>query len=302
MNYLLALLLLISSAQARNVATGPFAMFVDNSGNDANDGLTFATAKQHYCIALRAIYYDWDFRGNQPHMFVTSGQQFNEMCGSGGTLVGANEVIIAPYDPANPSAPDHIVASPNFLRTCSPTSSVGPCGSTTLPHAAQWCDAFGDLAIQIYYNATWADCNHWNMEGGAAIVMHNPSVGDWFGPGTIFSGSGDNDSAILCDGPCVFTVGGGAEFNGQFRYSFQCNRSCNATVSGPIKLNFTNIEGIYGMYSGSHLNLGASYPTPVSSIIGPSLSSGFSNIIDHGTVIPGGTSMQKGGQFCDVMC
>lgn len=301
MKYLLSLLLLWANpALARNVATGPFAMFVDNSGNDANDGLTFVTAKQHYCVALRSIYYDWDFRGNQPYLFATSGQQFNEMCGSGGTLVGANEVIIAPYNPANPSSPGNIIPSPNFLRSCSPTSSVGPCGSTA--PATQWCDAFGDFAIQIYYNITWADCNHWNMIGGAAIVLHNPSVGDWFGLGTIFSGAGNNDTAILCDGPCVFTVGGGAEFNGQFRFTFQCNRGCNATVSGPIKLNFTNVSGIYGMYSGSHMNLGASYPTPTSSIFGPSLSSGFSNIITNGTAIPGGTAVSTGGQFCTTMC
>lgn len=300
MKYLiLAIFLVASPACARNIATGPFAMYVDNSGNDANDGLTFATAKQHYCVALNEIYYKWDFAGNQPYLFATSGQQFNEMCGNGGALVGANEVLIAPYDPAHPSSPGNIVPSANFIRTCSPTSPVGPCGSSV--HAAQWCDAFGDLAIQIYYNATWADCNHWNMPGGAAIVLHNVAIGDWFGAGTIFSGSGANDTAILCDGPCVFTVADGAKFEGQYGYGIQCNRGCNGTVSGLIALVSSNLGGIYGMYSGSHLNLGASYSI-TSSLVGPSISSGFSNIILNGTTIPGGTTTTAGGQFCSSMC
>lgn len=289
MKYLVILFLVVSfPASARNIATGAFNMYVDNAGNDANDGLTTATAKQHICAALNDVNYKWDFVGNQPHIKVTSGQQFNEMCSIGGALVGANEIFIEP------------TGAGNFVWTCSPTSPIGPCGSTT--PQAQWCMAFGDLAIVIFANITFADCNHYNMVGGASVVMHNVAAGDWFGTGTIFSGAGVNDTAILCDGMCSFIVANGALFEGQHRYGIQCNRGCNGTVSGQIgALSASLVGGFYGMYSGSHLNLGATYNV-TSSSVGPSLSSGYSNITTNGITIAGGTATSSGGQFCSSMC
>lgn len=280
----------IFPASARNIATGPFAMYVDNNGNDANSGLTPALPKQHICAALTEMSYNWDFAGNQPFLYATSGQQFNEMCGVGGTLVGANEIQIYPSGVAN------------FVWTCSPTATapLSPCGSPSAPQP-QWCIAFGDLAIVIFGNITFADCNHYNMVGGGAVVMHNLAIGDFFNTGTIFSGSGNKDTAILCDGPCVFTVAAGATFEGQYHYGIQCNRGCNGTVSGLVALLASNLGGIYGMYSGSHLNLAASYSV-TSSSVGPSLSAGFSNIITNGTAIAGSTATANGGQFCGSMC
>lgn len=274
---------------SRNIATAPIGFYVDNGGNDANDGLTPATAKQHYCTMLRSIYKDWDFRWNQPYMFVRSGQTFNEMCGTGGTLVGIDAVIIAPYDPANPSSPGNIVPSADYVRSCSPPG----CGSST--PQAQWCDAFGDLAIQIYYNATWADCNHWNMVGGGSIVLHNVATIDMFGARSTFSGSGVNDTAILADGPAIITVQNAPRLEGQFGYGIQCNRNCLATVSGPFELYFANVLGFYGLYSGSYAELGVPNYIITSSIYGQSLISGDSIINDNGTPIAGGVNFGPGG-------
>jgi len=293
---LLMLSLLISPAIAapRNIATAPIGFYVANAplGNDANDGLTPSTPKEHYCVMLQETYTKWDFQWQQPYMFVRSGQLFNEMCGAGGTFVGADAIIIAPFDPANPSSPGNIVPSPDYVRTCLPPG----CGSAT--PAVQWCDAFGDLAIQIYYNATWSQCNHWNMVGGAAIVVHNVSTVDVFGTQSTFSGTGANDSAILADGPAIITVANGMKINGSFGYPLTCNRDCNATVSGHMDAVGANILGWYALYSGSHLNLGASYSVTSSVVQGPSVASGASVANTHGTSVTNGWTNPSGGIIC----
>jgi hypothetical protein len=302
MKTLLAIVALVWSvtccgAVTRNIATAPMGFYVANAplGNDANDGLTAATPKEHYCVMLQELYKYWDFQWQQPYMFVRSGQLFNEMCSTGGTFVGIDAVIIAPYDPANPSSPGNIVPSPDFVRACLPPG----CGSST--PAVQWCDAFGDLAIQIYYNATWSQCNHWNMEGGAAIVLHNVATVDIFGSQSTFSGTGDKDTAILADGPAIITVANGMKVNGSFGYPLTCNRHCDATISGHMDLVGANIKGWYGMYSGSNLSLGVAtsdYSSTSSVLQGPSIASGSSIINAHGTSVPGGWSQPYGGQVC----
>lgn len=276
----------------RNIATAPIGFYVDNNGNDANDGLSYATAKQHYCVMLKETYTKWDFQWNQPYMFVTSGQLFNEMCGAGGTFVGADAIIIAPYDPAHPSSPGNIVPSPDFIRTCLPPV----CGSTT--PAVQWCDSFGDLAIQIYYNVTWSQCNHWNMVGGAAIVLHNVATTDIFGSRSTFSGVGNNDTAILADGPAIITIANAPLINGTFGYPIQCNRQCNATISGPFEANYANIKGFYFFGAGSNVNLGVSNYPITASIVGPSVVTGFATVDDHGTAIAGGVLTPNNGLVC----
>lgn len=288
--FLLCALLFMAPASAapRNIATAPMGFFVDNTGNDANDGLTFATAKQHYCVMLQELYKHWDFQWNQPYLFVRSGQVFNEMCSTGGTFVGIDAVIIAPYDPANPSSPGHIVPSPDYVRRCTPPG----CGSATA--AVQWCDAFGDLAIQIYYNATYADCNHWNMKGGGAIVTHNVATIDMFGPRSTFSGSGANDSAILADGPTIISIQNAPLIEGQFNYPIRCNRGCLATISGTFELLWANITGFYYFGSGSQANLGIPNYIATSSIYGASNVSGYATVNDHGTAIMGGVTGANG--------
>lgn len=288
---IVAALVVPASAQTgRNIATAPIGFYVDNNGNDANDGLTPATAKQHYCTTLRSIYNDWDFRGYQPFMFVRSGQFFNEMCNTSGALVGVDAIIIAPFDPANLPVPGlAIPTAPDFIRTCSPPG----CGSAT--YARQWCDAFGDLAIQIYYNATWADCNHWNAPGGAAIVVHNVGTLDIFGPRSTFSGRGDQDSAIFFDGTATFTVQNAPLIEGQFAYPITCMRGCIGTISGPFDLYYANVKGYYSLGSGSHLELGVPNYTATSSVYGPSVISGYSTINLNGIPILGGYTNPYGG-------
>lgn len=294
---LLSLLLTPAFGQAapRNIASAPLGFWVDNAGNDANDGLTPATAKQHYCVLLHSLYNEWDFRGFQPYMFVRSGQVFNEMCGAGGTFLGIDAIIIAPYDPATPSSPGNIVPSADYIRTCLPPV----CGSTS--PAVQWCDAFGDLAIQIYYNATWSQCNHWNMVGGGSIILHNVATTDIFGAQSTFSGTGANDTAILADGPGIITLANGMKVTGTFGYPIQCNRHCDATISGHMDLVNANVLGWYAGYSGSNLNIAiplAWYSNTSSVLQGPSIASGNTVVNLHGAGTPGGWSMPFGGQVC----
>lgn len=284
-------------AGPRNIATAPMGFYVANAplGNDANDGLTPTTPKERYCTMLKSLYTDWDFQWNQPYMFVRSGHVFNEMCSTGGTFVGIDAVIIAPYDPATPSSPGNIVPSADYIRTCLPPG----CGSTA--PAVQWCDAFGDHGIQIYYNATWSQCNHWNMVGGAAIVLHNIATTDIFGSQSTFSGTGANDSAILADGPGIITVAAGMKVNGSFGYPVTCNRHCDSTISGHMDLVGANILGWYAFYSDSNANLGVatgSYTNTSSVVQGPSIASGNSVVNLHGTNVPGGWSTPFGGITC----
>jgi hypothetical protein len=299
MRFLLIAFLLIcppAFAAPRNIATAPMAFFVDGTQpNDSGDGLTHATARKSYCGLLRSLYNDWDFRGFQPFMFVRSGVVNNEMCGTGGALVGTTAIIIAPYQPSNVPVPGlAIPAAPDFIRTC----SYPGCGNPDTAPQAQWCDSFGDLAIQIYYNGTWASCNRFNMEGGGAIVLHNVATTDIFGPRSTFSGGGDKDSAILADGPAIITIENSPLVEGQFGYPVTCNRGCMLTISQTFELYYANIKGHFWLEAGSHASIGiGSYPVNNSIVTGQSVVSGYSSVSQTGVAPPSGW-LSNNGMVC----
>lgn len=286
--YILCLLFASPAMAApRNIATGPMGIYVDIGGNDANDGLTLATAKRHYCAAISEAFNNWDFRGYQAFIYPTAGQAFNEMCGFGGVMVGLGGLIIAPNDPANPNIPGLFTnpAAAPFVRSCSPPG----CGSAS--YARQWCDNFGDLNIFIYYSVTFADCNHWNHPDGAAIVMHLTSTGDFFGSKMTISGRGDKDNGILVDGPGILTIGGGDfEINGQLSYPIKCLRQCDATVSGSMTFRYSNVIAPFYFGHGSHAIVTTSYTIGAGAIFtGSSVVSGKS-VVSGGTTPPSAPS------------
>lgn len=281
------------SAAPRNVATAPIGFYVDGSKpDDSGDGLTPATAAKSYCRMLRSIYNDWDFRGNQPYMFVRSGLVYNEMCSTGAALIGVTAIIIAPFQPSNlPVVGLTIPPAPDYVRTC----TYPGCGNPDSAPQPQWCDAYGDLAIQIYYNATYASCNRFNMEGGGSIVLHNVATVDMFGPKSTFSGNGDKDSAILADGPAIITIQNAPQIQGQFGYPITCKRNCLMSISGPYELYYANIKGHYSLEGGSRVNSTVSYPTSFSIITGKSVISGYSSFNDNGgPAVPEGWVFNNG--------
>jgi hypothetical protein len=293
-------------ANPRNVATGPFAEYVDPGGSDANNGLTFATAKQHLCAAISDEVNNWDFAGNIAYVFASSNYTYNEACNISGALIGTTAILIFPSNPSSPSVPlpnpFNLPFAINFTWSCS-YIGMPSCGAPPSAPAPQACLSLSDGGVAITGNITFAGCNPYNMVGGAAIKQHNYSVVDasFVFTGTIFSGSGNNDAAILADGPSIVTVANGAVIEGRYHYVYQMNRGGNATISGLQKfLGNAFVDGIYAAYSNSNFNLGASYDTLGAYSIGPSLYSGGSNIIG-GSGIPGGISAGPSG-LCGVMC
>jgi hypothetical protein len=277
MKYIMLILAIVfpslGYAAPRNIATAPTAFYIDVGGSDANDGLSLATAKRHYCEAIHEAFNNWDFRGYQAFIYPTVSQSFNEMCGVGGVMVGLGGLIIAPNDPANPNIPGFFIntsAAP-FVRTCTPPG----CGS--LSAVKQWCDNFGDLSILIYYSVTFADCNHWNVIGGAAVLMHLTSTGDFFGSRMVISGRGSNDVGFLVDGPGILTIGSDLEINGQLSYVVKCLKMCDLSASGAWFFQYSNVIAPYYLGHGSHADINASYTIGSGAIFtGSSALSGYS--------------------------
>jgi hypothetical protein len=285
-------------AGPRNIATGPTGFYVDNSGNDANDGLTPATAKQHYCAALNTAFNDWDMRGYTIYVYPTQSQYFNEMC-SFGYAGGMHAAIVMPSDPANPQiAGTGMKPAANLIRSCTPPG----CGSLT--PAVQWCDNVADYSIFIYYGVTFADCNHYGLAGGASLLMHLTAIVDFFGNRSIISGRGAADVGILLDGPGVLTIGPGLEINGQVERVVKCLKTCNLSVSGNMYYQYTNMIAPYYLGQGSHGVIQTS-TTIGSSVVfsGPNVVAGNSSVRDSDSTIggaPGGWVQDNGGRVCDM--
>lgn len=263
-------------ASARTPATADVYLCVDNAGSDSNSGIAPA-CKQHICAAGRALYQDWDLRNYSAFVTVTGGQSFDESCGFGGQLTGNNllQIVASTY-------------------------------STTAPYTpfkwenANTCLAFGDNAEVRVAGATFV-CNKNNLPNQAAVYVHNNGIFDLDGK-TIFSGGGLNDTAILCDGPCIFTVAHGVEIQGQFNNIVWGGRLMAGTFSGPVTFNGAFINRFFTLRSNSTINLGATFNNTGLASAGPSLVTGNSVFNANGIGVPGGFATGTGGQVCNGYC
>jgi hypothetical protein len=262
-------------AQGRQQATASVTIYVDGaSGNDANLGTSSGTgAKQHICAAISSLYADWDMRYNNVYVKVAGGQTYNEQCWPGSQLTGINVL------------------------------NIGSSNNSNFTWAnANTCLQFGDNAEIVIQNVTFA-CNTNNVAGQAAIYLHNNAVGDVFGAGIVFSGGGDKDTAVYCDGPCIFTLANGAQFQGRFRDLFAGDHHMSATVSGLITFaGNAFIDRMYRLSSLSTINASASYNNTGLYSMGASTVTGNSVLSMNGVAIPGGVTSSSGGQVCGGQC
>lgn len=264
----------MAPAHAQRIqATGVTTLCVNGAtGNDANDGIA-PNCKQRICAAANTIYSDWDLRNNSAFIQVAAGQSYNEQCFIGGQLTGNNLLQIESSSPTVP-----------FTWT-----------------NANTCLQFGDNAEVRVAGATFV-CNTNNLPSQAAVYVHNNGIFD-LDRKTIFSGGGSNDTAILCDGPCIFTVANGVEIQGRFNSVVWGGRLMAGTFSGPVTFaGSAFIDQFFTLRAGSTINLGATFNNTGLASAGPSLVTGNSVFNANGIGVPGGFATGTGGQVCNGYC
>jgi hypothetical protein len=266
-----------AAAQSRIQATGVTTLCVNGAtGNDANDGIA-PNCKQHICAAANTLYGNWDLRNNSAFIKVAGGQSYNEQCFLGGQLTGNNllQIEVSGYSTTAPYTP--------FVWT-----------------NANTCLQFGDNAEVRVAGVTFV-CNTNNIANQAAVYVHNNGIFDLDGK-TIFSGAGSNDTAILCDGPCIFTVANGVEIQGRFNSVVWGGRLMAGTFSGPVTFAGNPfIDQFFTLRAGSTISLGATFGGGLASA-GPSLVTGNSVFNANGNGVPGGFATGTGGQVCNGYC
>jgi len=276
---LLALVLAVPSAMAapRFAAVGPVSLCVNAAtGNDSNSGVGTA-CKKTICAAANTMYRDWDLRNNSAFIKVAAGQVFDEQCFLGGQLTGNNLLQIenSNYSTTTPYTP--------FLWTNNDT-----------------CLQFGDNAEVRVAGVTFV-CNKNNIASQAAVYVHNNGIFDLDGK-TIFSGGGLNDTAVICDGPCIFTIAHGVEIQGSFNNVVWGGRLMAGTFSGPVTFAGAFINQFFTLRSNSTINLGASFNNTGLQSSGPSIVTGNSVFNANGIMVPGGFTTGAGGIVCNGYC
>lgn len=261
-------------ASARNVATGPLILMVDNAGNDLNDGIT--APKQHICAAILAIYTTWDLANNPAIVQPTSGQTFDETgqpCAFGGQIVGNNVITI------QPAGSTHFTwKNPN---TC-----------------LQW----GDGAEFIVNHATM-NCDLNNAVGQAAFYEHQYAVGDF--NDITYVGGGNNDALIHVDGEGRFTFSGPLQIVGRAHEIIGGDTTMHGTFSSSVTFAANSmapsgafVDRLYRLNGTSELNIGASFTTAGLYSMGQSIVTGRSVLNENGVSVLGGVAPDPNGLVC----
>lgn len=237
------------------------------NGSNSNDCLaTGSSAVQDAQTAYNIMMQQWDLNGFTPIIGMATGQNHTVALGMGGVPLGSNLIQMSPDSNA----------------------------SFTMSNAADCISIADGAELDLRLNAPGASggatfsCNTGNSTANSAIYLHNQTVVlDLEGGPPIWNPGGTNDTFLLCDGYCQYTIANGVTQNGGTAlHLIEMLAGGHGTVSGTLSGTTGSLSGIFFVFGGALVNSGYSssgWTTP-----------GVSQFIANSTVITNGITPQGG--------